>query len=178
MNFYEKMGIRPLINASETYTNLGGSLMDQRTLDAMAEAGKGFVDLLELLDKVCIRAAEITNNEAAFVTTGAAGGVILSAAACICGADEDRLNQIPHIENIKKNEILVFDGEFLDLIPYWKLIGLTGARIVRVEPTVEAMLAAVNEKTAAVFLFPATLYERNIPTCTEMIPLLKKKGLQ
>ena len=30
MSFYERMGITPLINASETYTNLGGSLMDPR----------------------------------------------------------------------------------------------------------------------------------------------------
>ena len=27
MSFYERMGITPLINASETYTNLGGSLI-------------------------------------------------------------------------------------------------------------------------------------------------------
>ena len=40
MSFYERMGITPLINASETYTNLGGSLMDPRTFQAMQEAGK------------------------------------------------------------------------------------------------------------------------------------------
>lgn len=70
MEFYEKLGIRTLINASETYTNLGGSLMDPRTLKAMEEAGRGFVDIFQLMDAVCERAAELTNNEAAFVTTG------------------------------------------------------------------------------------------------------------
>ena len=36
-SFYEKIGITPLINASETYTNLGGSLMDERTVEAMRQ---------------------------------------------------------------------------------------------------------------------------------------------
>ena len=39
------------------------------------------------------------------------------------------------------------------------------------------MVNAVNEKTAAVFLFPATLYEEGIPTCEEVIPELKKTGV-
>ena len=144
-SFYEKIGITPLINASETYTNLGGSLMDERTVEAMRQAGEHFVDYPLLLQKVSERAAELTNNESAFVTTGAAGGVILSAAAAMCGPDEKKLDQLPHVESF--------------------------------EPTVEAMVNAVNEKTAAVFLFPATLYEEGIPTCEEVIPELKKTGV-
>ncbi|MDO5423898.1 MAG: aminotransferase class V-fold PLP-dependent enzyme [Eubacteriales bacterium] len=177
MGFYEKLGIKTLINASETYTNLGGSLMDARTLQAMQEAGAGFVDIHELLDKVCERAAVLTKNEAAFVTSGAAGGVILSAAACMCGPDEAKLGLLPHAEELAKNEILLFDGKFREEIPYWRLTGLTGAKIVAVEPSVEAMLEAVNERTAAVFLFPATLYEEGIPTCEEVIPALKERGV-
>lgn len=176
-SFYEKIGITPLINASETYTNLGGSLMDERTVEAMRQAGEHFVDYPLLLQKVSERAAELTNNESAFVTTGAAGGVILSAAAAMCGPDEKKLDQLPHVESFEKNEILMFDGKFREIIPYWRLTGLTGAKIVSVEPTVEAMVNAVNEKTAGVFLFPATLYEEGIPTCEEVIPELKKTGV-
>ena len=51
ISFYEKLGVKTLINASETYTNLGGSLMDPRTLKAMEEAGSGFVDISSLLDE-------------------------------------------------------------------------------------------------------------------------------
>ena len=40
----------------------------------------------------------------------------------------------------------MFDGKFREIIPYWRLTGLTGAKIVSVEPTVEAMVNAVNEK--------------------------------
>ena len=55
------------------------------------------------------------------------------------------------------------------------MIGLTGAKIIAVEPTAEAMDKAVNERTAAVFLFPSTLYEEGIPSCEEIIPVLKSK---
>lgn len=177
MSFYERIGVKPLINASETYTNLGGSLMDHRTMQAMWEAGQAFVDLGELLTAVCKRAAELTNNEAAFVTTGAAGGVILSAAACLCGTDTEKLEQLPHAETFEKNEIVVFDGAVRQIIPYWKLIGLTGAKIVGAAPTMEGLFEAVNERTAAVFLFPASLYEADLPKCEEVIPALKKKGI-
>lgn len=59
MGFYENMGLKPLINASETYTNLGGSLMRQETAKAMEDAAEGFVDIEKLLDAVCGKAAEI-----------------------------------------------------------------------------------------------------------------------
>lgn len=178
MSFYEKLGIKRIINASETYTGLGGSLMDEKTMGAMAEAGQSFVDYPTLLDAVCKKSAELTNNESAFVTTGAAGGVILSAVACMCEGNECALEQIPHTADFEKNEILIFDGKFRQEIPYWKLIGLTGAKIVSVKPQVEEMVRAVTQRTAAVFLFPATLYEEGIPTCEEVIPELKKTGVR
>lgn len=177
MEFYKKLGIQPLINASETYTNLGGSLMEPATIQAMKEAASSFVDFNELLDKVCLRAAKITNNEGAFITSGAAGGIILSAAACMCGNNEELINNLPNTKKIEKNEILIFNGNFLEMIPYWKLISISGAKIVPVDTTIDAMLSAINSKTAAVFLFPASLYETGIPRCEEIIPELKKRGI-
>ena len=50
MDFYEKMNVEPLINASETYTNLGGSLMDERVLQAKRGAGNHMVESGKLSD--------------------------------------------------------------------------------------------------------------------------------
>lgn len=177
MDFYERMGLKPLINASETYTNLGGSLMAEETLEAMREAGRGFVDMGKLMDAVCERAAALTRNEAAFVTSGAAAGVVLSAASCLCGLDEALHDRIPFAADFPKNRILIFDGAFRKMIPYWRLIGMTGAEIVPVAPSVEAMIAAADEKCAAAFLFAGSLYERDVPGCEEAIPKLKAAGL-
>lgn len=177
MNFYEKLGLKTLVNASETYTNLGGSLMAEETLEAMREAGRGFVDMGKLMDAVCGRAAALTQNEAAFVTSGAAAGVILSAASCLCGLDESLHDRIPFAGDFLKNRILIFDGSYRNMIPYWRLIAMTGAEIVPVEPTVEAMIAAADEKCAAAFLFAGSLYEKDVPSCEDAIPKLKAAGL-
>ena len=176
MGIYEKLGLKRIINASETYTNLGGSLMDPRSVAAMQEAAQGFVSIPEMIECVGRRAAELTRNEAAHVTTGAAGGVVLSAAACLCGCDEEKLKCLPDTTSFERREILLYEGEYLDLIPYWKLIRYTGACIRLVKPSVEAMVEAVNERTAAVFLFPGTLYEPGVPSCEETIPALKARG--
>lgn len=177
MGIYEKLGLKHIINASETYTNLGGSLMDSRTVAAMEEAARGFVDIPEMIECVGKRAAELTHNEAAHVTTGAAGGVVLSAVACMCGCDEEKLNLLPNTDDIQHRDILLYEGEYLNLIPYWKLIRYTGARIRLVKPNVQAMLDEVNERTAAVFLFPGRLYETGVPACEDTIPALKAKGV-
>jgi len=177
MSFYEKMGLKPLVNASETYTNLGGSLMAEETLDAMRQAGRGFVDMGELMDAVCARTAALTRNEAAFVTSGAAAGVILSAASALCGLDESLHDQLPFTGSFPKNRILIFDGAYRKMIPYWRLIAMTGATIVPVAPTVEAMIAAADETCAAAFLFAGSLYEKDVPCCEEAIPKLKAAGL-
>ena len=187
MDFYEKLGIRKIINASETYTKLGGSLMAPETLQAMEEAASAFMDLDELLDRVCGEAARLTQNEGCFVTSGASAGVILSAGACMIrqsllkgspdtaeGGEAGLLEAFPDSSRFSCNEIIVFRGDFRRSVPYWKLIGLTGARITDAAPSLEGLKAAFSPRTAAVVLFPAPLYERGIPSCEEAIPFLRE----
>lgn len=187
MGFYEKLGLCPIINASETYTKLGGSLMAPETLEAMKEAAEGFIDLDRLLDKVCEKAALLTKNDGAFVTSGASAGVILSTGACMIlesmaarndFAEDILLEAFPEREAFPKNEVLVFDGDFRNSVPYWKLIALTGAKIVSVSPDAEGIRKAVSEKTAAFVLFPAPLYEKGILSCEEAVPLLRQMGVR
>ena len=177
MDFYQRMGVKTLANASETYTNLGGSLMAEETLEAMREAGRGFVDMGKLMDAVCERAAALTQNKAAFVTSGAAAGVILSAVSCMCGTNESLHDRVPLASDFPKKRILIFDGAYREMIPYWRLIAMSGATIVPVQPTVEAMIAAADEKCAAAFLFAGSLYEKDVPSCEVAIPKLKAAGL-
>ncbi len=190
MDIYEELGVKKLINASETYTVLGGSLMSEQTWKAMRQAGSFFVDYNLLLDRVCEKAARLTNNESAFVTSGASAGLILCAGASMVSSgtrvfsDQNRrkeeellLEEFPDTEKYNKNEILIFRGEFRDAVPYWKLLRLTGARIIDVEPSLQGIKEAVTEKTAAFVLFPAPLYEKGILSCEEAIPVIKSFGI-
>jgi L-seryl-tRNA(Ser) seleniumtransferase len=74
MTGYRSLGIRPIINAYATLTRLGVSLMPPEVLQAMHEAAGCFVDLPELQRRVGERLAELTHNEAAYVSSGAAAG--------------------------------------------------------------------------------------------------------
>lgn len=178
MSCYETLHIKRIINASEPYTNLGGSLMEKETVEAMAQAAECCIDYEALRDAVCEKAAQLTKNEAAFVTTGASSGLELSAGACMCLGQEEKMDMLPDTSAFSRNEIIVIDGDVLDIIPYWKLAGLTGAKIIKVRPDAESVKKAVCEKTAACMLFPSSVYERGIPVCEEIIPILKETGVK
>ena len=70
---YRRIGVEPIINGATTMTYLGGSLMPPEVIEAMREASDAFVDLDELQDAVGRRIAELTRNEAAFVSRRCGG---------------------------------------------------------------------------------------------------------
>ena len=47
MNIYDELNVDRIINASNTYTRIGGSRMSRRTLETMQEAAESFVDIGE-----------------------------------------------------------------------------------------------------------------------------------
>jgi len=62
-NVYEAIGVRPVINATGTVTNLGGSVMPPEVVAAWAEASRHFVDLADLQDKVGVRIAKLLGSK-------------------------------------------------------------------------------------------------------------------
>ena len=93
---YKSLGIRPVINANATLTKLGGSLMPAEVRQAMQDAAQSFVDMHDLQQEVGTRLAEITRNEAAFVSCGAATGLLLATAACITKASGVTYEDFPN----------------------------------------------------------------------------------
>ena len=57
--------------------------MPEEVIKAMVEASKTFVYIHQLQQTVGQRLAELTRNEAAYVSCGAATGLLLATAACI-----------------------------------------------------------------------------------------------
>jgi D-glucosaminate-6-phosphate ammonia-lyase len=106
MDIYDELGVRKIINGYATLTSLGGSIMPDEVVAAMAEASRSFVRIDELQEKAGNKIAEWTHNEAAYISCGAAAGIALSTAACITGLDEDKCRRLPLTEGIK-NEIIV-----------------------------------------------------------------------
>ena len=59
---------------------------DPVVVEAMRSAAQHFVNIDELQEKVGRKIAEWTHNEAAYVSSGAAAGLLLGTAACVTGA--------------------------------------------------------------------------------------------
>ena len=151
---YRDLEIQPFINASGTITTLGGSLMDEEVLDAMREASKSFIDLNALNEEAGDYLARRIGVPAAFVSCGAASGMQLSAAACLTGPDQERVNQLPHTDGWR-NQFIISSVDRHTYIHQG--IEVCGGTLVRVGTdegvTDEDILDAIDDRTAAVVHF-------------------------
>ncbi|MDP9368587.1 MAG: L-seryl-tRNA selenium transferase, partial [Chloroflexota bacterium] len=107
MGVYDELGLQPVINAAATLTALGGSRMPQAIVDEMAAAGRSFVDLREMQLRVGKRIAELTGNEAAYATSGAAAGIVVAVASSIAGTDPAKITAFPYLDGIERCEVIV-----------------------------------------------------------------------
>ncbi|MCH8207263.1 MAG: hypothetical protein IH956_09715, partial [Chloroflexi bacterium] len=93
--FYTRLGVKRIINASSWITVLGGSIMPPAVVRAMEDASRWFVDMHELNQKAGDVIARFTGAEAGLVTAGSAAGMLLEAAACMAGTDPAKAWRLP-----------------------------------------------------------------------------------
>lgn len=153
MDIYDELGVRKIINGSATLTMLGGSLMPPEVTAAMTEAAQHFVNLDELQEKAGRKIAEWTHNEAAYISSGAAAGMVLATAACIAGADAALRERLPYCDDLKNEVIVHRRGR----VGYDFAIRQAGGKLVFIGDEHGAspadLEAAFTERTAAVFVF-------------------------
>lgn len=156
MNIYEKLGVRTIINASATETCVGGSVKNLKMVAAMEEASQYFVDLNKLQIAVGERLAKITNNEAAMVTTGAAGGLFLAVAGCLKLADPAVFSRLPD-EIPRSYRVLAYRSHFVEYVTGIKQVGvnLVGLGSVRERDRLDAweLEEALNDDGALAVVY-------------------------
>ena len=177
MDLFEKIGIKKYINAHDTLTIYGGSRMNEKVLNAMAETAKYFVDMDELQEVLGEKIAKLTHNEGAYITNGASAGLLISSAACMAGKSKYSQYKLPNIEGLK-NEIIVIRGQ---RNAYDKAIECSGAKIVEIgnaDETLEWELdGAINNNTAAMVYFSSTLYAKASLPIEKVIEVCKKRSI-
>src|ERR1700677_177049 len=92
-NVYRRLGVKTVINCRGTWTYLSGSLEFPEVREASIEAGKHFVNMVELQQGVGRKLAELTGAEYGMVTSGAAGAMATATAACMAGTDGAKIWQ-------------------------------------------------------------------------------------
>jgi L-seryl-tRNA(Ser) seleniumtransferase len=149
-NIYQHLGVRTRINAKGTYTYLTGSLVFPEVSRAMEEAAQHYVNLEELQQKAGEKIAQMLGVEAAMVTSGAAGAIMLGTAASLTGKDLQKISQLPDVTGLKSEVII----QRTHRNPFDHAIRNAGVRLVEVE-TPEELASAISAKTAMMYFLNA-----------------------
>lgn len=144
-NVYTRLGVKTVINCRGTWTYLSGSLQFPEVRAAQAEASHYFVNMVELQRAVGRKLAELTGAESGLITSGAAGAMAASTAACMAGSDPQKIWQLPDPTGMKYEVIMVGGRSAFD-----SAIRLTGAKLILVE-TPEQIANAVTDNTAMIY---------------------------
>ena len=147
---YQRLGVAPIINAASSITRLGGTRTRPETLELMEKAARIMVNMDDLNRAAGREVARLVGAEAGFVCSGAAGGLLLQAAACIAGNDPVKMRQLPNTDGLR-NEIVIHT---MHRFPYDQAYRAAGAKMVEFGDYLYAhpwqLEGAINERTAAV----------------------------
>jgi uncharacterized pyridoxal phosphate-dependent enzyme len=176
MDFYDRLGVKKIINAQGYSSKLGGSLMDREVLDAMVGAAAAYVEIGEFLQKAGEHLARLIGVEAVLIVNSAAAGLAVATAACVTGRDPEKIVRLPDTQGMK-NEVVVhrqhrnhYDG----------CVRQVGVRLVEIGLARETMPweleKTITDRTAAVAYFIA--YEgRNTLALPHVVRVARAAGV-
>ena len=145
-DYYAELGVEPFINAVGPYSSLGGAKMWPEVIDAMAYAIENKARMTDIHDAVGKRIAELLTAEAAMVTSGATGALMLATAACMTMGDLEKNERLPDTTDMANEVIILKSQRYL----YDRSIRAPGAKLVEIESISQAR-DAINDKTAMLF---------------------------
>jgi uncharacterized pyridoxal phosphate-dependent enzyme len=156
MGFYESLSVSKKINAGTTYTALGGSIMHPEVIAAMHDASNSFVSMHELQLKAGERIAKLTKNDAAYITSGGAAGIVLSILALRTRGDLTSISRV--IKNTApESEVIMHVGHRM---PYDPAVRLAGSRIVTIGNALQTfdweLESAITPHTTAILYVAGT----------------------
>jgi uncharacterized pyridoxal phosphate-dependent enzyme len=144
-NVYSRLGVKTVINCRGTWTYLSGSLEFPEVRAAQEEASHHFVNMVELQRAVGRKLAELTGAESGLITSGAAGAMAASTAACMAGSDPAKIWQLPDTTGMKHEVIMVGGRSAFD-----NAIRLAGAKLILVEGP-DDLANAITADTAMIY---------------------------
>ncbi|HWV25547.1 MAG TPA: aminotransferase class V-fold PLP-dependent enzyme, partial [Thermomicrobiales bacterium] len=117
---------------------------------------------------------EITHNEAAYISSGAAAGITLSIAACMTGNDRDLVRAFPDPAAFPRNEVLVYRTQRNG---YDYAAAVTGVRMIDVSADPGHLASLIDERTAAILWFAGTRLRGDSPPIEEIVAVAHEAGV-
>lgn len=145
-DYFAELGLESFINAVGPYSSLGGARMWPEVIDAMTYAIKNKARMKDIHDAVGQRIAELLSADAAMVTSGATGALMLGTAACMTLGDPEKNERLPDTTTMANEVVILKSQRYL----YDRSIRAPGAKLVEIENTDQAR-AAISDKTALFF---------------------------
>ncbi len=180
MGIYQRLGVRPFINAAGTITTYGGSLMSPEVVEAMRQAAGSFVELEELQRQAGRHLAELIGVEGVYITSGAAAGIAIAVAATITGLDRAKAERLPDTQGMK-NEVLMHRSHRNG---FAQAALTAGARIVEFggacadsQGALEELEAHPTEGTAAYLYFACSEGVPDSPPLEAVVSICRQRGV-
>ena len=145
-NLFTRIGVRPILNASGTYTIISGSRSLPEVKQAMFEASHYFVQMDEMMDAIGAELAKLTGAEWGIVTNGCEAAICLATLACIAGGDVEKSQALPYV---KARDQVIVPGHSRN--PYDMGVRMVGAEIVEVNTTDE-LHTRISDRTAMIYV--------------------------
>ncbi len=168
-NIFQSIGVRPLINCKGTFTIVSGSQSLPEVKQAMMEASKHYIHLDELMAAVGKRLSTLTGAEWGMVSNGCAAALAHATAACIAGADPEKLQRIPKLDGLKNEVIVPRHSRNV----YDHAIRMIGVNMITVN-SLEELQKAFNPRTAMVMVLAGPQADRE-PLSTQTISRIAKE---
>jgi L-seryl-tRNA(Ser) seleniumtransferase len=168
---YTRIGVKPFINCTATYTINGGALMLPEVMAAMEQASHYAVNIDELMEKVGNRLAELLKVEWGFVTAGCAAALTHATAACIAGSDPEKMRRLPNLAGLKDEVIMPRESR----VVYDHALRTLGVKIVEVNSTGE-LHKAISSHTAMIEVLGNHFGSAKLDL-KDVAPIAKQAGL-
>ena len=139
------LGLRPFLSCQGHNTVIGGSRMPDEVMRAMEEANDYFVDMHALNKAAGDYIASVMGAEAALVSAGSFSAMLLGAAGCLTGTDQEKIEALPH-PTWKKVECLTQTQHRFN---YDRAYRAAGMKIVDAD-TKQGMIDKISDKTAMI----------------------------
>ena len=139
------LDLRPFLSCQGHNTVIGGSRMPDEVIRAMAEANDYFVDMHALNKAAGDYIASVMGAEAALVSAGSFSAMLLGAAGCLTGTDQEKIEALPH-PTWDKVECLTQTQHRFNYDRAYRAAGMT---IVDAD-TKQGMIDKISDKTAMI----------------------------
>lgn len=180
--FYERFGLRKVINARGPATVLGASRVENKIRKDIYDMLGLSVEIWELQRRASEAIVKLTGAEAGCVANCTAAGMTVAIASCLTGDNISHIKELPTVKG-PKNKVVIQKGHMIGIgdIPASQLIRMTGAEAVEIGEALDCatfhLEAALTEDVAAAVYVMMDVFPPNLLPFETFVNICKAKGV-